>query len=328
MLAGFVVRLWSVLLAVVVASLTGSPPASADEQTHVVAKGQTLGGIAKRYGVTVAAIRNANDLRRGAHLRPGQELLIPDENDEEGAQAKTHRRRHDDDRGNPALQSFSLPSGPVYYYEPTGPGHLGMRPVLLYLHGRGGNPEADCKRWASVARPLGWMVCPSGPNPHGDGRDWGNNWVSARNVAMGAIDGLRAKYGRRIQLYGNTLIGFSEGAFVAMNIGVREPHTFNRWLILAASERYWGGAGVEELKSNRARVRRVYLITGEHDGVVDDTRQVREWLRKYDVTTQITVPGGIGHELALEDKPELYRMALVWLQSGSSGHSKKKKTST
>jgi predicted esterase len=169
------------------------------------------------------------------------------------------------------------------------------------------------------------MVCPSGPNPHGEGRDWGNNWVTARNVAMGAIDALRDKYGKRIQLYGNTLIGFSEGAFVAMNIGVREPHTFNRWLILAASDRYWGGAGVEELKSARARVRRVYLITGEHDGVVDDTRQTREWLRKYGVPTQITVPSGIGHELALEEKPELYRMALVWLQNG---HAKGKKPSS
>jgi predicted esterase len=167
-------------------------------------------------------------------------------------------------------------------------------------------------------------VCPSGPNAHGSGRDWGNNWAAARNVAMGAVNALRGKYGRRIQLYGNTLIGFSEGAFVAMNIGVREPRTFNRWLILAASDRYWGGAGVEELKSARARVRRVYLITGEQDGVVDDTRQVREWLRKYGVPTHITVPTGIGHELALEEKPELYRMALVWLQSGSTGRSKPK----
>ncbi len=38
---------------------------------------------------------------------------------------------------------------------------------------------------------------------------------------MAAIQVLRKKYGRRVQLYGNTLIGFSEGAYAAMNVGVK-----------------------------------------------------------------------------------------------------------
>ena len=77
--------------------------------------------------------------------------------------------------------------------------------------------------------------------PYGDGRAWDNNWPSAHHATMAAISALRDKYGRRVQLWGNTLIGFSEGAYAAMNVGVREPRTFNRWLILAASSKYWGG---------------------------------------------------------------------------------------
>lgn len=44
---------------------------------HVVVKGQTAGGIAKRYGVTLAALREANPEIRAKAPRPGQRLVIP-----------------------------------------------------------------------------------------------------------------------------------------------------------------------------------------------------------------------------------------------------------
>jgi LysM repeat protein len=44
---------------------------------HTVSKGEHLGGIARSYGTTVAALREANGLRRGKPIRIGQELAIP-----------------------------------------------------------------------------------------------------------------------------------------------------------------------------------------------------------------------------------------------------------
>ena len=156
-------------------------------------------------------------------------------------------------------ERLELPGmAPAFYYTPTA--GRGLKPILLYLHGRGGNPEADCTKWGQVAREFGWIVCPSGPENRGGGaRGWSNNWLSAKNVVDRAVAALREKYGRRVQLRGNTLIGFSEGAFIAMNIGVREPEVFNRWLILAANDQYWGGEGQEELERRYARIKRVYL---------------------------------------------------------------------
>jgi len=44
---------------------------------HVVGDGQSLGRIARRYNVTVAAIRQLNQLRKSKRIQPGQRLLIP-----------------------------------------------------------------------------------------------------------------------------------------------------------------------------------------------------------------------------------------------------------
>lgn len=312
-------------LALLVApSLAGAAP-----QVHTVASGQSLGRIAKRYNVSIEAICNANGISRRDKLRLGQKLLVPDAGDKDGSRAAEEQnqppsddKENDSPRPSGALQELALPRGQrAFYYEPTGAGRLAMRPILVYLHGRGGNPEQDCKRWAPVARRLGWLVCPSGPSAYGNGRAWDNNWLAANQITMGAVQALRARYGRRVQLYGNTLVGFSEGAYAAMNVGVREPHTFNRWLILAASTEYWGGAGLEALSSARNRVRRVYLITGERDEVIDASRAVEAWLRKARVTTRASFPKDMGHELALDRKPFLYAQALRWLNGAGSDRS-------
>jgi predicted esterase len=115
------------------------------------------------------------------------------------------------------------------------------------------------------------------------------------------------------------LIGFSEGAYVALNVGVREPRTFNRWLILAGNTSYWGGSGFEELKKNAGQLKRVYLITGELDTVIEGTEQLRDWLDRARVPTRLSSPKDMGHEVALERKANMYRAALSWLDSGAGG---------
>lgn len=47
-------------------------------RTHVVESGQTLSGIAQRYGAGVDAICAANGIDKKAPIRPGQELIIPE----------------------------------------------------------------------------------------------------------------------------------------------------------------------------------------------------------------------------------------------------------
>ena len=307
----------------VLALLFATASASAKQRVHVVSSGHTLGKIAKRYRVTIAALCKANGISRRSVLKVGQKLLIPDK-DGKVSRSRASKQKQETRKsvtrpktGPGGMKTIEVPgAGNAYYYEPIGPGRKSLRPVLMYLHGRGGNPRNDCRRWVRVARRLGWLVCPSGPGARGDGRGWNNNWAQGQQVALATVRALRKRYGRRVQLYGNTLIGFSEGAYVALNVGVRNPRTFNRWLILAGKTHYFGGPGLDELKRNRRRLRRIYLITGEDDGVIDGTKDLRARLRKAGVSTRISTPAGIGHQVALESKPAMYRAALVWLERG------------
>jgi LysM repeat protein/pimeloyl-ACP methyl ester carboxylesterase len=291
--------------------------------SHKVASGQTLGGIALRHGVSIAALCTANGIQRSDPIRVGQELIIPGPDDEDGSRAAKARMRRASKGGSSGRSSDSgqqvleVPGAPpAYYYEPVGPGRMTLRPVIFYLHGGGGNPSYDCRRWASVARRHGWLVCPTGAHHRADGRPKWNNWVSARRVVMATLKALRAKYGRRVQLYGNTLVGFSEGAFVAMNIGAREARTFNRWLIIAGTDRYWGGPGFEAMQRNRNRIRRVYLLTGQKDGTLAGSKRVLGQLRRNRIASKFYELRGYGHQTPLESKGWLFESALRWLERG------------
>src|SRR3954469_19518853 len=71
-----------------------SLPATAREsgepqRFHVVYAGQRLTSIAKRYKVSVEAIRTANGLAKNARLKPGDKLTIPGLDDPDGTRART-----------------------------------------------------------------------------------------------------------------------------------------------------------------------------------------------------------------------------------------------
>jgi uncharacterized protein YcbK (DUF882 family)/LysM repeat protein len=75
-----------------------APSAAAAEAEHVVAKGHTLGKIARRYHTTVDALREANGLKPGELLRPGQRLIIPERGKEADAARRAAALRKDTER--------------------------------------------------------------------------------------------------------------------------------------------------------------------------------------------------------------------------------------
>jgi predicted esterase len=202
----------------------------------------------------------------------------------------------------------------AYYYKPR---TRSRRPVLLYLHGRGGNAFEDCRKWARVARQFGWVVCPQGPSTtESGGRTWNNDAETAKKIVDATVVALQGLYPGRVRSRGDVLIGFSEGAFVAQQLGMRDPAHWSRWLILAANDRYWFGDAPQLLEQNRSKIRRVYLFTGEDDQVADNTRRAAEMLKEARIHVRVKILPGLGHEVPADRMITNYRRPLRWLVSG------------
>lgn len=230
------------------------------------------------------------------------------------ASGKGRRRRRHHHQARPwgAPERLKVPNAPdAYYYEPA---TRHQRPILMYLHGHGGHPASDCKKWWEVARRFGWLVCPIGPGSDGKGgRTWSTGPADAARIIDATVHALRKKFGRRPQLYGNVLIGFSEGAFIAMQVGLNDQRTWNRWLILGASDEYWSKVDAKEKLGRHRKVRRVYLLTGKNDGVREKTKRVGKFLKKLHVRTIIKIVPEMGHEVPPDLMTTRYRRPLLWL---------------
>ena len=199
----------------------------------------------------------------------------------------------------------------AYYFKPR---TKARRPIFLYLHGRGGNALEDCRKWGRVARQFGWVVCPQGPAPtDSGGRTWNNDAESAKKIVDATVVALQEKYPGRVRSRGDILIGFSEGAFIAQQIGVRDPMHWDRWLILAANDRYWWGDAPALLEQNRARIRRVFLFTGEDDQVAENTKRAGEMLKDAHIRVKVKIAPGLGHEVPADRMITNYRRPLRWL---------------
>jgi predicted esterase len=201
--------------------------------------------------------------------------------------------------------------GEAYYYKPRS---HSARPILMYLHGRGGNAFEDCRKWGRVARQFGWVVCPQGPSgTDSGGRTWNNDSDTARRIIDATVAVLKDTYGKRVRTHGDILIGFSEGAYIAQQIGLRDPGHWNKWLILAANDKYWWGDAPQLLEQNRAKIRRVYLFTGENDQVAENTRRVGEMLKDAHIRVRVKIVPGLGHEVPADRMITNYRRPLRWL---------------
>jgi predicted esterase len=99
-------------------------------------------------------------------------------------------------------------------------------------------------------------------------------------------------------------------------VGLRDPARWSRWLILAASDRYWAGDRNRDLAAIRPRMRRVYLLTGESDGVVENTKATGELLKHAHIPVRVRIVPQMGHEVPADRMVANYMRPLQWLATG------------
>lgn len=184
--------------------------------------------------------------------------------------------------------------------------------VLVYLHGRCGDPHAGIKAFANEVAGFGTLVSVQAdltcPDRKGRFRWSGDVDKAARRIdaAVKAVSKTR-----KVPLDDKrTLIGYSEGALRAESLAKRLPETYPRAILLASPKAPEG--------ASFTRSTRVALVVGERD-VQADMRLGDESLAKAGVDHKLFTLPGARHGTYGTDAPRVMTELFTWLfaQSGS-----------
>jgi predicted esterase len=175
----------------------------------------------------------------------------------------------------------------------------GPRPLIVVLHGYGDEPRFNAELYHKAARQRGAIVAaPSGLRPGPGGR--GFSWTyrdEAEWWVLRAIEKLTESY--PVDPERVVLAGFSQGANVALSVGLRHPHLFAGLLPVA------GHYDADRLPLPQAGGPRVYLLTGARDPAVETFRTAAEELAGAALEVRLRVVPAVRHAYPRQATKEL-----------------------
>lgn len=181
--------------------------------------------------------------------------------------------------------------------------------TVVYLHGIHGRAENGCPWLREGSSELGWLVCPQA-NEHlaNDTFSWAGTAAEQRAVVARAERAAQAQGADADSA--SVLVGFSQGAFVALDLVHGRLGSY-RGLVLI-------GADVAPSRAmlDAAGVGRIVLAAGDLDGASGPMKRAAEHLRREGMDARFVSLGRIGHSYETTEKEGL-RDAIVWA-GGSS----------
>jgi pimeloyl-ACP methyl ester carboxylesterase len=176
--------------------------------------------------------------------------------------------------------------------------------TVVYLHGIHGRPENGCPWLREGASELGWLVCPNA-NAHlpNDTYSWGGTVFDQREVVARAERAAHAQGADPSSA--NVLVGFSQGAYVAVDLASARLGRY-RGLVLVAADVTPSAAKLRD-----AGVSRVVLAAGELDGSYAPLRRTAERLHAEGVDVRFVGLGKIGHTYQTTETDALAQ-AIAW----------------
>lgn len=177
---------------------------------------------------------------------------------------------------------------------------------VVYLHGMWASPEDSCSFFEAAASRVGPLVCPRGNLPASAGGAWGGA-LSHKRVHLDEALAAAAAHGPLA--HEGVLLGFSSGAAFALELAQHEP---GRWpaLVLMSMSLSTSAAALRA-----AKVRRVVLAAGEHDGSFAHLRALATRLDAGGVPTRFVTLGKVGHHFAVDTEARMID-AIAWVRGG------------
>lgn len=173
---------------------------------------------------------------------------------------------------------------------------------VLYLHGMCGLAENGCGYFRAGTESLGPLLCPKANAPCSGG---GASWAKAGREAHLASQGADLGGG------GNVIIGFSQGAFVALDWLRERPKRYASVVLIGA----FVETSREELRE--AGVQRIVLAAGTGDASFRHMRKLADRLAGGALEARFVSLGAVGHTYVPE-RGIAWRPVLEWVSQ--TGH--------
>jgi len=178
--------------------------------------------------------------------------------------------------------------------------------LIVSLHGYGATAPPVAEVWQQAAADVGAIViAPRAvhkvPNV---GYEWGE-LEEAEFLVFRAIDHVRAKHA--IDSKRVVLTGFSQGAYVSMELGLRHPKLFCGIIPVC------GGAIPDAaLLAQGESLPRFFFMAGDRDGALHDMQRVTSLLEKQGAKARIVVHANTAHRFP-QDSARATRDALAFI---------------
>lgn len=163
--------------------------------------------------------------------------------------------------------------------------------LLVVLHGYGDREDIIAERYRDVAEEIGAIIVSlRAPHALSDG---GYHWGDVEDADYVITSGIeQVSKSHRIAADRIILSGFSQGGFMALNVGMRHPDKFRGIIPIA-------GHYAEQLAKPTGAVSdpkpRVYLIVGSEDRVVESNRKAVTDFEAAGLKVALRVIDGVGH---------------------------------
>ncbi len=189
----------------------------------------------------------------------------------------------------------------------------GPRPAIVYLHGMWASPEDSCPLFETAATPFGFLVCPRGNAPLGDGTMWAGTPADAAHSVRAALDAAAALAPGKLDRSGDgTLLGYSNGAYFAAALARAEP---GRWtsLVLMSMK-----LDLDPGPLRAAGVRRVVLAAADRDGARASMEALARRLDSGGLQARFMSLGPGGHEFPPSDLGRSMCEAIAWVRAADA----------
>jgi len=182
------------------------------------------------------------------------------------------------------------------------------RPAIVYLHGMWASPEDSCGYFAQASTPFGFLVCPRGNAPLGEGRMWAGTYASVAPSVRAALRAAEALApGKLSRTGGGTLVGYSNGAYFAVEVAENEPGKWTGLVLLSMR------LDLDAARLRAAGVQRVVLAAGDRDGARSSMRSLAGRIDAAGLSTRFMSLGPVGHEFPT-DLGERMCDAIAWVR--------------